>query len=83
MLSELETVSAKGLTDTMLKNWFAALLGGLMTVLGGANALAQQSSVRVLAVVNDDIITDASASGDRGRTRRSRSQAYVFVVTHV
>ncbi|MGB1155822.1 MAG: peptidylprolyl isomerase [Alphaproteobacteria bacterium] len=58
MLSELETVSAKGLTDTMLKNWFAALLGGLMTVLGGANALAQQSSVRVLAVVNDDIITD-------------------------
>ena len=42
----------------MVKHWFAILALCLLSVVGLSSAGAQQSSVRVLAVVNDDIITD-------------------------
>lgn len=42
----------------MIKHWFAVLTLCMVGCLGLSPALAQQSSVRVLAVVNDDIITD-------------------------
>ena len=42
----------------MVKHWFAILSLCLLASVGFSSAGAQQSSVRVLAVVNDDIITD-------------------------
>lgn len=42
----------------MVKHWFTALILSLLSLAVLPAAGAQQSSVRVLAVVNDDIITD-------------------------
>lgn len=49
---------AKGLTIAMVKHWITAPLLCLLSLAALPFAGAQQSSVRVLAVVNDDIITD-------------------------